>query len=422
MRREWLIVAATATALLLGGCGAEHGDRGTRSASAAPGDYPGDPSAGPEDVVRQYVTALNDRDGKAFCGSIAPYVAGLFDIAGRAPDNDLPKKLSCPQFIRAFIGYVEDCCPPRFVRADVGSLRSSRKGDLVRVDAEITLHQKDTGRGDHPVTHRLHDVIWLARLDGAWRVARLSAVAGAASISTPFASNDVDDQVPLTRPPDVAALQRAYERRLAANRSYLRRRTASFKAPGRAASCPRGVTIDDPEGDVGEGAQGARRVPARGDLRSVSVAVERGRGLCLTFRTAADIRGPMRFDFGAFSFDFRRSTVDPVVEVEMRADGAARVTNGRGNEDKPTVVPAALGVEGKRLTVRIAGPALDARARRLHVSLPPFRLTRFAFNADTVVGADTRGEVRDQLGTGGEPGTHVYPGGRSCRLVNYRCQ
>ncbi len=109
-----------------------------------PGAYPPDRSLSPADVVRAYVDAINRRDGARFCSVVAPWISGRFDLWGNDPDSSVLRPIECPQIVSGLIGYIEDCCPPKFVSYEIVRLGpSSTDGGLQRVDVELRVHVEE---------------------------------------------------------------------------------------------------------------------------------------------------------------------------------------------------------------------------------------------------------------------------------------
>ncbi len=52
---------------------------------------------------------------------VAPWISGCFDIGGTDPDAPLSYPVRCVEFVAGFIGYIEDCCSPKFVGASVAA-------------------------------------------------------------------------------------------------------------------------------------------------------------------------------------------------------------------------------------------------------------------------------------------------------------
>ena len=151
MRRRLSLAAAVLVACALAGCGSDEAGKGgaasTTTASAAAHDqfgaYPADPSLDARGVVKAYVEALDRRDGARFCSVVAAWISRRFDIGGTDPDAALSRPLRCPGVVAAFIGYIEDCCPPEFLGARVSHVGTlERRGDVVGVPITVTLRLK----------------------------------------------------------------------------------------------------------------------------------------------------------------------------------------------------------------------------------------------------------------------------------------
>ncbi len=108
-----------------------------------PGAYPPERSLSPADVVRAYVDAINRRDGARFC-SVVARISGRFDLWGNDPDSSVLRPIDCPQIVSGLIGYIEGCCPPKFVSYEIVRLGpSSTDGGLQRVDVELRVHVEE---------------------------------------------------------------------------------------------------------------------------------------------------------------------------------------------------------------------------------------------------------------------------------------
>jgi hypothetical protein len=409
-----------AATVLLPACGSENGpskqpERSAKSQNEPvshdedrAGDYPADRNLSPDEVVRAYVTALNNRDGRRFCGLVAPYISGRFDLAGRDPDSGLGKLSGCPKLVSAFIGYIEDCCPPEFQRAAIDHMASPvQQGHLTRLDLDLTIHVKEDNR---PTTMRLKDRVWLARVHGTWRVAKLSALARAASLAV-----SGDDQDPLSAP-NVDAEQRKFESEMEAFEKRQREREASFKSTGNTANCSGGISISDPANDLVDYRFPAPKEPIprtpRADLREVRL-VSRGGSVCVRFETAGDVKGPM-----TFSFNLRDSASGSrfiqVFDVNLRANGTAQVTSGEDPNRHPLSVPAQVGIAGRRLALVLDHTSFE-RGEPSPISRGEPSLDRFAFIAhvQTPLGDDR--VVNDDLGPSSPSYSYSYPAGRLCR-------
>lgn len=390
--------------LMLSACGNDGGGAG------AAGEYPGDPDLGPEAVMRAYVEALDERDGERFCTVVAPYIAGRFDLVTSNPDSLFRNMDGCPDFVSAFIGYVEDCCPPEFKGAKVERIDAVEKhGELrmVRGRVRVQIVQNQV-----PRTEVVDAVVWLARLAGAWRVAKLEEVASLASIRTE-ADGPSPDFAP---PPDVAAEQREFAALVATGKQQVERHEASYQPVGLVTQCPGGASVDDAEGDqIWNGAATKSGDPPRvpgGDLLGVDVVVK-GERVCVRWRLAGAPDPPISLSYhhrtgptaGTFSQGF---------DVEIREDGTARVTSGEDDDGRPIAVSADVGADENSVSLVLDAESFRAGQANWASATPP-PLKRFGFSAGTVASVDDSGSVLDNLGS--QPSdTYRYSDGRLCEF------
>ena len=161
VRLRLVVGLAGVAAGLIGGCGTDGGSGEEERAAAhesnaigAIGRYPADRSLSPVGVVRAYVEAINERDGRRLCGLVAPYISGRFDLATREPDRSL--RGGCPRFVSGYIGYTEEAYQPKFKRAEVKGIdESGVQHGLLRVDAKVNVvfsEQPDASAGGPPPT------------------------------------------------------------------------------------------------------------------------------------------------------------------------------------------------------------------------------------------------------------------------------
>lgn len=131
----------------LGGCGSDQG------ASAG---------ARPEKAVRDYVAALDARDGAAVCRAFAP---------GAVEAVRLPKRGgSCTSSVDASLGYRDPRGYPVWRRTRILDFRSIDTGPDT---ARATVTVKTTFAGDREPSIE-DDVIYLRNDGGHWRVAKAS--------------------------------------------------------------------------------------------------------------------------------------------------------------------------------------------------------------------------------------------------------
>jgi hypothetical protein len=398
-----------------GGGDRSDGDPGT-AADAPPGEvpaYPGEPSLEPADVARAYVEALDKRDGRRFCGLVAPYIAGRYDLALQDPDSGLGRIDGCPEFVSGFIGYIEDCCPPEFKGASVARIDGvEERGELRMVRARVRLKLVEN---DVPRTETVDEVVWVARLEGAWRVVKLGEVARAASLQTPRFSDEshppADDDPEAE--PDLAWEQRAFAALVDRAERRATEREASYGSLGDAADCSGGVSVKDAEGDQdwngGPSASGeVPRVPAA-DLLGVEVVVK-GRDVCVRWKLAGTPTSATSLTYihrvgqsGSFLQGF---------DVEIRGDRTARVTSGQDDEGRPFAAPAEVGADDRSVTVVLNAESFRAGQANWTTKMDP-PLERFGFSASGTGKAGASNSVRDVLAS--DPAqTFRYPDGRPC--------
>jgi hypothetical protein len=121
VRRRRGLSALAILVAALGGCGEESETPSERvPASVGIGNYPGFTELDQEEVVRGYVEALNDRDGRAFCRAVAPWISGPYDLATKDRDSELAQLGGgCPRVAETFIGFVGDTGTEKFIRLDL---------------------------------------------------------------------------------------------------------------------------------------------------------------------------------------------------------------------------------------------------------------------------------------------------------------
>jgi len=187
-RRWWLVFVPVAAALaalgvILATSGEEHADRGTRaSGESAPDTVPAPPGdgnssdkgggqpTGPDEereairAVREYVRAVDDRDGGRVCSMLAP---------GAIQSFRLPREGGgCAASLSRSIGYRDPRGYPVFASVRIDSIGNvAIVGDDARVTATVVTEFADR---EQPSIE--DDLVYLALVDGEWKVARPSAV------------------------------------------------------------------------------------------------------------------------------------------------------------------------------------------------------------------------------------------------------
>jgi hypothetical protein len=357
-RRRALAAIVACLAVSASACGSEEADtnraRGNTSppasmASSQWGSYPADRSLDERGAVRAYVKALDTRDGARFCAVVASWISGRLDIGGTDPDAPLVRPMRCPQLVATFIGYVEDCCPPKFVGASIERIgRVTRRGEVVGVPITVRLRLDKDGT---PTTETLEDVVWVTRDAGAWRVAKLSAVAATASLSLESEENRLT-------PPNVDLERRLFATEVATAERQRQQRSEAYGQPETTAACPGGTRYPDPGSDVVDYRHPAPRTPTpqlpAADIRAVHVRSADGQ-ICVVFELAGTPQGRSTFEFALQSpdFDWGRSGFAQRFEVELRPDGDTRLTSGRDDQGHSISVPGTVGLAENRLMVVI---------------------------------------------------------------------
>ncbi len=410
VRRRLALVTIAVVAVIAGACGSGTSDSqpvATTSDIDAWGSYPADTSLDERGAVEAYVEALNDRDGEAFCGVVAPWISGRFDIALSDPDASFSKPLRCPEFVSGFIGYIEDCCPPKFLGAELAEVGElDRRGDLVGVPITVTLRLEESGR---EYEEPLEDTVWLTRDADAWRVAKLSLVAAAASL----VGGERDEIDQLTAPPDVAEERSTYAQEVADAIGRRQEHEGAFGEPASSVSCPGAKRVEDELTDVVDYRHPAPPTPTpqlpAADIRAVEVEASGGR-ICFVVEMAGDIQPATTFEFAIESPDFEWGLAGfaQQFEVELRDDGRARVSSGRDDERRSVSVPADVGRQGNRLRL-VVDEASFATGRELPGSRVESKpLERFLFRADVTVEQSEERHLHDDLGPGPPEGVERF--------------
>jgi hypothetical protein len=393
--------------VVAGGCGSGTPDPSPSDSSPDPsgwGSYPADSSLDERGAVEAYVEALDDRNGEAFCAVVAPWVSGRFDIALSDPDAPVSKPLRCPEFVSGFIGYIEDCCPPKFLGVeliDVGELE--QRGDVVGVPITVRLRLEESGR---EYEEPLEDTVWLTRDADAWRVAKLSRVAAAASLM----GSDREEIDQLTAPPDVAEERSMYSREVAEAIGRRQEHEGAFSQPVSSASCSGAKRYEDTTNDVVDYRHPAPSSPTpqlpAADIGAVEVEASDGR-VCVVFEMSGAIQGGTTFTVSheTAGFDWSQSGFAQFFEVELRTDGRARVTSGRDLSQRTLSVPATVGRDGARLMLVVDQASFAAgRPAPMSREQKGRPLARFQFLASVTVEVDEQRSLHDDLGPPDPPG------------------
>lgn len=399
-RRALATIAVVA--ILAAGCGDDAPSPDEQATPGAPsgewGSYPPDTSLDEKEVVETYVRALDERDGQSFCHVVAPWISGRFDIAGTDPDESVSRPLRCPQLVPVLTDFPWENQERDFKGASVAEFGDldRRAADFVAVPVTITLRLEEYGRGEYE--EPLEDVVWLTRDADAWRIAKLSRVAAWASLTD-------DSEAELISPPDLEAEQRTYAAEVAKAKQLRSARELSYRAVASSASCPDGRFYPDGADDVVDYRHPAPPSPTpqlpAADIRAVHVHASAD-GLCALFELAGDVQTGTTFDFAIESpgFDWGRSGFSQGFEVELRADGRARVTSGRDDERRPIAVPAQVGRAGNRFMLAVDAASFSTGRPFPGSVASPRPLTRFQLRADVTVEVSERRHLHDDLGPG----------------------
>ena len=115
------------------------------------------------DAAREYVEAINDRDGRSVCGAFVPGGLGTFE---------LPKDQGrCPASLEASLGYRGNRGQPVWDRSEMTQDISAQiDGDSARVVATVFTEYADVRE---PTIE--DDIIYLARSGNQWLVVKPSA-------------------------------------------------------------------------------------------------------------------------------------------------------------------------------------------------------------------------------------------------------
>jgi hypothetical protein len=282
---------------------------------------------------------------------------------------------------------------------------------MVRARVRLEVVEQDV-----PRTEMLDEVVWVARLGGAWRVAKLEAVARAASLRMarfPDESQVAGDEDPSAEP-DIAMEERAFAALIGDAEQRGREREASYGSPGEAADCSGGASVQDAGGDQVWNAAATKsgdppRVPG-GDLLGVDVVVE-DETVCARWRLAGKPEPPLSLSYTHRVGPAVSSFFQPF-RVEIREDRTARVTSGEDDDGRPIAVPAVVGADGTSVSLRLDAASFRAGQVDWQSSKEP-PLKEFGFSAGTVAAAGESGSVLDDLGSAPSD-TFRYLDGRLC--------
>lgn len=164
-----------ASALVLTGC-----------AVGAPGG-----SGSPEELARDYVAAINARDGERVCGLMTAGAAAELSI----PDKNIP----CERTVAGFIGYVEDAGMPEFLEYQLGGVRpGATQGEYSSIRLSLEGRRRSSSGEQAFETCRFEDTVWLTHQGDDLRIAKPSL-----ALYVAFGATNVQDGI--LAPPGVDA-------------------------------------------------------------------------------------------------------------------------------------------------------------------------------------------------------------------------
>jgi hypothetical protein len=139
----------------------------------------GAPGSASEEVARDYVQAINARDGERVCGLMTEAVADEFS----ASDGSL----SCDQTVTGLVGYVEDAGMAQFLQYRLVDVRpGATEGDYSSVHMSLDARRRSSSAAQAFESCRIDDTLWLTREDGELRIAKpslaLYVAAGASTV------------------------------------------------------------------------------------------------------------------------------------------------------------------------------------------------------------------------------------------------
>jgi hypothetical protein len=162
-----LVLLFLTAALLMAGCGA--------GADARPG--------GSEELARDYVAAINARDGERVCALLTDAAADELSV----PDRNLP----CGRMVAGFIGYVEDAGMPEFLRYHFAGVRpGATRGEYSSIRLSLEARRRSTDARQSFETCTFEDTVWLTLEKGELRIAKPSL-----ALHVAFGATNVSEQV-----------------------------------------------------------------------------------------------------------------------------------------------------------------------------------------------------------------------------------
>jgi hypothetical protein len=246
---------------------------------------------------------------------------------------------------------------------------------------------------------------------GAWRVAKLSEVAAAASVVVPRAAPAPPEE-DLTAAPDVDAERLSFAAAIATAKHQRREREDAYREVEASAVCSNAARYEDPREEVIDYLHPAPPGPTpqlpAADLHAVNVAAT-GDQICVLFELLGKPRPGTTFEVSIESpaFNWGRSGFRQEFEVELRSDGRALVTSGLDDQRHALPVPGTVGMEGNRVMLVVDDDSFRSGRPLPGSTVPSGPLPRFGFSADVTVVLNPKRYLHDSLV---EPGKRVsYP-------------
>jgi len=120
-----------------------------------------------EKLARDYVEAINARDGERVCGLMTKAAADELS----APDGSL----SCDQAVAGFIGYDEDAGMPEFLQYQLEGVRpGATQGEYSSIRMSLEGRRRASDSAQAFETCSFEDTVWLTRDGGEFRIAKPS--------------------------------------------------------------------------------------------------------------------------------------------------------------------------------------------------------------------------------------------------------
>jgi hypothetical protein len=144
-----------------------------------------------KELARDYVEAINARDGERVCGLMTRAAAAELTV----PDSNVP----CDRTVAGFIGYVEDAGSPEFLGLRLRRVRSGATwGEYSSIRLSLEARRRSTNAEQAFEMCRFEDTVWLTREGSELRIAKPSM-----ALYVAFGATNVPNEV--LAPPGVDA-------------------------------------------------------------------------------------------------------------------------------------------------------------------------------------------------------------------------